>query len=191
MGFILGASVKHLLYLIYDEDTIQAMSGDVGVTLGAQVEASLGNWGRTADITNHISNKGIGQNVGLSYSQGMFGGISMEGAVCNPRSKVNEKFYGKKVRPKDILFGGSNTVEMPEGITTLYPEIKAKLDKLCKGTSVYEPTDAEKAIRESVREQVDQEGLEALREETIETMDKDGKVQPLADGESIFTAVLK
>ena len=72
------------------------MAGDVGVTLGAQLEASIGNWGRTADITNYISNKGIGQNVSLSYSQGIFGGISMEGAVCNPRSKVNEKFYGKK-----------------------------------------------------------------------------------------------
>ena len=164
------------------------MAGDVGVTLGAQLEASIGNWGRTADITNHISNKGIGQNVSLSYSQGIFGGISMEGAVCNPRSKVNEKFYGKKVRPKEILFD-DGAVELPEG--TLYPEIIAKLDKLCNGTATHEPTAAEKAIRESVREQVDQEGMEALREETIEKMDKDGKTQPVADGESIFTTVLK
>ena len=186
----MGASVKHILYLIYDPSTIKAMAGDVGVTLGAQLEASIGSWGRTADITNHISNKGIGQNVGLSYSQGIFGGLSMEGAICNPRSKVNEKFYGKKVRPQEILFGeGQQQVEMPEG--TLYPQILAKLDKLCNGTPIHEPTDAEKAVRESVRQQVDQEGLEALQEETIEKMNEDGVTQPLADGESIFTTILK
>ena len=112
----------------------------------------------------------------------------MEGAVCNPRSKVNEKFYGKKVRPKEILFEGG-AVELPEG--TLYSEIVAKLDKLCQGTAIHEPTDAEKAVRESVREKVDQEGMEALKEETIEKMNEDGKTQPLADGESIFTTVLK
>merc|ERR1712113_394771 len=103
-GFVMGASLKNIVYLIYDEMTLKAMSGGAGVKLSTQTEASLGTWGRTAEATNIISNKGIGSNIALSYSKGVFGGLSVEGAVCAPRKAVNEKFYGKKVSPKEILF---------------------------------------------------------------------------------------
>lgn len=167
-GFIVGASVKHIVYLIYDRETIKAMSGDVGVQFGAQVEASLGNWGRTAEVTSVLTNKGMGQNVGLSYSSGVFGGISVEGAVCNPRSKINEKFYGKKVRPSEILFE-AGAVEIPEG--TLYPEILAKLELLCGGSSIYMISEAEMAKRDSVRVLADKEGEEAVKDEEVEYSD--------------------
>ncbi|KAL3924741.1 MAG: hypothetical protein SGARI_005975, partial [Bacillariaceae sp.] len=80
-GFIMGASLKHIVYLIYDELTLKAMSGDVGVKLSSQVEASLGTWGRTAEATTNFSNKGVGANIALSYSQGVFGGLSVEGEL--------------------------------------------------------------------------------------------------------------
>lgn len=78
-GFIMGASLKHIVYLIYDEPTLKAMAGDVGVKLSSQVEASLGTWGRSAEATTNFSNKGVGANIALSYSQGVFGGLSVEG----------------------------------------------------------------------------------------------------------------
>ena len=80
-GFIIGASLKHIVYLIYDELTLKAMAGDVGVKLSSQVEASLGVWGRTAEATTNFSNKGVGANIALSYSQGVFGGLSVEGEL--------------------------------------------------------------------------------------------------------------
>lgn len=79
-GFIAGASLKHIVYLIYDELTVKAMSGDVGVKLSSQVEADIGTWGRSAEATTNFSNKGVGANIALSYSQGLFGGLSVEGA---------------------------------------------------------------------------------------------------------------
>mmetsp|Transcript_25002 Transcript_25002/g.44320 ORF Transcript_25002/g.44320 Transcript_25002/m.44320 type:complete len:215 (-) Transcript_25002:83-727(-) len=102
-GFIMGASLKHIVYLIYDPLTVKAMAGDVGVKLSSQVEASLGTWGRTAEATTNFSNKGVGTNIALSYSQGIFGGFSVEGALCNPRPKVNEKFYGKPCKNSDFV----------------------------------------------------------------------------------------
>jgi lipid-binding SYLF domain-containing protein len=87
-GFIMGASLKHIVYLIYDELTLKSMAGDVGVKLSSQVEASLGTWGRTAEATTNISNKGVGSNIALSYSQGVFGGLSVEGALGKPVSYV-------------------------------------------------------------------------------------------------------
>lgn len=174
MGIIIGASLKHIVYLIYDSKTIKTMAGDVGVKFGAQLEASIGNWGRTADITNYISNKGLGQNIALSYSSGLFGGISLEGGVCNPRTNVNEKFYGKKVKPEDILFQ-DGAVQIPDG--TLLPEIYAKLDKLSTGIGLWDPSDAEKVKCEMVREEADKEGEEQLKEEQIEYVDVSSEIK--------------
>jgi lipid-binding SYLF domain-containing protein len=77
-GFILGASLKDIVYLIYDDFTLNAMAGDIGFKLGTQTEAALGTWGRTAEATLNISNKGVGSNIALSYSKGIFGGLSIE-----------------------------------------------------------------------------------------------------------------
>ncbi|CAB9500505.1 LAS seventeen-binding protein 3 [Seminavis robusta] len=57
-GFIMGASVKNIVYLIYDSQTLKSFSGDVGVKVGTQVEATIANWGRTAEATTMITNKG-------------------------------------------------------------------------------------------------------------------------------------
>lgn len=163
-GLIMGASLKQIVYLIYDESTLKAMAGDAGVKLGTQTEAAIGSWGRSADVTSFLTNKGVGANIALSYSQGLFGGFSIEGAVCSPRSKVNEKFYGKKVSPHDILFDGVVTV--PEG-NHLMAEVYDKLEKLCSGVDVYEISEEEKAKAEKARKEADAEGEEQLKEEEI------------------------
>ena len=166
-GFIMGASLKNIVYLIYDESTLKSLSGDAGVKLGTQVEASLGNWGRTAEATTMISNHGVGVDICLSYSKGIFGGLSVEDAVLNPRKKVNAKFYGKEATPQEILF--ENAVEMPEG--TLLPEVYSKLEKLCSGTDIYVPTPEEKQKADSIREVADKEGEEAVKDEEVEHVD--------------------
>ena len=171
-GFILGASMKDIVYLIYDPETMKAMAGDMGIKLGTQVEASAGNWGRTAETSFNISNKGVGTNIALSYSKGLFGGISIEGAICNPRMAVNEKFYGKSVTPKAILMEkGAVSVPDDDGTPHLLPEVYDKLKRLCSGESIYEVSDAETKKSESVREHAEKEGEEHLKEETIETVD--------------------
>jgi len=40
-----------------------------------------------------------------SRSQGIFAGVSLEGAMIATRYEVNEQFYGKPVYPADILSG--------------------------------------------------------------------------------------
>ncbi|MDH3603717.1 MAG: YSC84-related protein, partial [Candidatus Tectomicrobia bacterium] len=36
-------------------------------------------------------------------TKGLFGGLSVEGSVIGPRHKWNRAYYGKEVRPIDIL----------------------------------------------------------------------------------------
>jgi lipid-binding SYLF domain-containing protein len=129
-GFIMGASLKHLVYLIYNDTTMKTMSGNVGVTLGTKVEAALGNWGRSAEATNILSNMGIGTDIGFHYSQGLLSGFSVQEVVCNPRTRASKVFYGKKVSPSEILFK-KDAVDIPEG--TLISEVYAKLEALCGG----------------------------------------------------------
>lgn len=153
-GFIVGASLKEIVYLIYDDQTLKAMTGK-GVKLGTQVESTIANWGRTAEATNILTSKGLGANIALSYSQGLFGGIALEGAICHPRPAVNEKFYGKPVTPQEILF--DRAVQVPDG-DHLMPEVYEKLQKLCSGQVFFEISEAEKQKAEKVREQADKEG---------------------------------
>jgi hypothetical protein len=88
------------------------------------------------------------------------------GAVCNPRSNVNEKFYGKACKNKDILFhAAEHGIEIPEG--TLLPEVYTKLEKLCTGVGIYEPTAEEMAKAESVRVQSEKEGEEHVQSEDV------------------------
>ena len=42
----------------------------------------------------------------------MFGGISLETAILNVRSKENERFYGKAAKANEILWEGA--VESPK-----------------------------------------------------------------------------
>ena len=56
-------------------------------------------------------------------------GINLEGAVVGARSKVNKKFYGKDVKPSEILY--DRAVELPENCGV--PELHRKLDLLKQG----------------------------------------------------------
>jgi len=164
-GLMGGASRKTIVYLIYDYFTLQSMSGEAGAMLRAQAESSLGSWGRTAEASAIVSAKGMGKNIALSYGRGIFGGISIEGAVSKGRNRVNERFYGRKISTQDILFSGQH-IEIPEG--TLLPEVYDKLQRLCHGLTVYTPPPEESLRVKSTRHLINLENEEALKDEVIE-----------------------
>ncbi len=70
--------------------------------------------GREADASFNFSERGgLGVTINYAFSKGVFGGISLETAVINTRSKENERFYGKAAKASEILF--ENAVEVPKG----------------------------------------------------------------------------
>ena len=69
--------------------------------------------GREAEAAFNISEKGAGGTYTYTFSKGVFGGISLETAIMNVRSKENESFYGKTAKAKEILWDGA--VEIPPG----------------------------------------------------------------------------
>ena len=86
--------------------------------------------------------------------------------MCNPRPKVNEKFYGKKCKNADILYNAeANEIKAPEG--TLLPEVYDKLYKLCNGVAIYVVPQEETDRTESIRIASELEGEEHLKEEDV------------------------
>lgn len=162
-GLMGGANMKSILYLIYDYYTLDAMAGGDknGMMLSSQAGASLGSWGRTAELSAIMSAKGRGTNIALAYSHGIFVGLSVEGAFSKARSRVNEKFYGRRVTAAEILFSGTNLLQSTTSSTkeddTLLPELYSKLQRLCKGLPIYEPTVQERMKVESALRIVNKE----------------------------------
>jgi lipid-binding SYLF domain-containing protein len=134
-GLLAGASVKDVLMFLMDQESVQAVTTDNGLRVGAQFELTLGI-GRTAKGDFDLSGRGVGVPISIAFTKGVFGGFNLEGSVVGARHNVNKTFYGKECTPRDILIEGRCAV--PEGKVTLLPEVYEKLSKLAQG-AVLEP----------------------------------------------------
>jgi lipid-binding SYLF domain-containing protein len=56
--------------------------------------------GREAEAAFNLSDKGVGATYSYTFTKGIFGGIALESAILNVRSKENERFYGKAAKAK-------------------------------------------------------------------------------------------
>ena len=103
------------------------MSGDIGLRLGGQANVTLGNWGRNYDTAVGISNTGMTGTLTVAMTKGLFGGLSVEGAMLGARGGVNDSFYGTNTSPKTITGGH---VEFPYEKNTLIDDVYDKLEQL-------------------------------------------------------------
>jgi SH3 domain-containing YSC84-like protein 1 len=76
------------------------------VKLGADASVAagpvgLGASGATANLSADL--------VSFSHSKGLYGGISVEGAVLAVRNEWNHAYHGKTVTPTDVLVRGEAT----------------------------------------------------------------------------------
>jgi len=94
-GLQVGADASEIILLVMSDKGLQAMlstefklGGDISVAAGP---IGGGAKAQTVDI------------LAFGRSKGAFIGMSIEGAVISPREKWNTQYYGKPVRPVDIL----------------------------------------------------------------------------------------
>jgi lipid-binding SYLF domain-containing protein len=81
--------------------TSAKLGADAGVALGP---VGIGAEAATANLSADI--------VSYSRSKGLYGGISVEGAVVVPRDGLNTAYYGQTVTPSEILI--DRTVQNPQ-----------------------------------------------------------------------------
>jgi len=95
LGFQAGADTSEIILLIMTDRGLNAMLS-TDYKIGADVAVAAGPIGasakaQTADI------------LAFGRSQGVYGGVSIEGAAISPLDDWNRQYYGKPVQVFDIL----------------------------------------------------------------------------------------
>jgi lipid-binding SYLF domain-containing protein len=98
-GLQIGGQASEVILLMMTDRGVTSLlgnsvklGGDIGVAAGP---VGMGAAAATANLSADI--------LSFSRSKGLYGGVSLDGAVVAVRSGLNEAFYGKPVSPADIL----------------------------------------------------------------------------------------
>jgi lipid-binding SYLF domain-containing protein len=83
--------------------------------LGADASAAGGPVGRTAEGATDVQLQA--EILTYSRSRGLFAGLSLEGQIVKQDNDANQRLYGRKVDPKEILF--KDTVSPPAAAQSL------------------------------------------------------------------------
>lgn len=146
-GLLVGGAHTDFLIFPLDNTTVYAFASGQEFTFGAQNSHVLGKLGRTERLDFNSMNNGV---ISVSFSDGFFAGVSLEGSKITPNDKVNANFYGEPATAQRILEGVS--VKMPTDKMTLIDEVHAKLAVLALGET-FDPDDAEHAKVEAAKEE--------------------------------------
>jgi len=112
-GFQAGAEVNEIVLVLNTPEAVNSFAHKANVKLGADVSVAAGLVGRNlaADVMP------VAAVYTYSRSQGLFGGVSLEGAVIATRNDANADYYGRRVSPAAILSG---KVRAPAGSNKLH-----------------------------------------------------------------------
>lgn len=95
-GFQAGGEVSEIILLVMSQrgmehllSTTVKLGGDISVAAGP---IGAGAKAQTTDI------------LAFSRARGLYGGVSLEGAVLKTRHKFNRGYYGADVTPSDIIY---------------------------------------------------------------------------------------
>ena len=141
-GLLLGGAHTDFLIFAMDTPTLNSFVTDTGFVCNAQNTYALGKMGRSGELNLDPVNNGV---IAVSFSDGFYAGVSIEGATFRPNGKANNLFYGGPVSSQKILEGVA--VKIPEGKVTLIDEVYKKLDILAAGgTAERDATEEEKVV---------------------------------------------
>jgi len=111
-GFQAGAKVTKFVIILNTDEAVEAFSHGGNIAIGAGLSAAAGPVGR--DIAANVMP--VAAVYTYSRSQGLFAGVSLEGAVIVTRNDANYQYYGREVSPDQILSG---KIKPPQGATHL------------------------------------------------------------------------
>lgn len=103
-GFQIGGKATDVVFIVMNAAGAKKLLQDQ-VKIGADVSATAGPLGRTAEGATDLQMHA--EILSYSRTRGLFAGASLEGVVLKQDADDNERLYGHKVDPKDILIKGS------------------------------------------------------------------------------------
>jgi lipid-binding SYLF domain-containing protein len=114
-GFQIGAEASEVVVLAMTERGVNAML-QPSVKLGADASLAVGPVGMGVEgATENLS----ADLVAFSRSKGLYGGVSVQGAVLGVRTAWNKAYYGKPVTPRRILIHGEKVPQAEDLLATV------------------------------------------------------------------------
>jgi len=104
IGFQIGGKATDVIFLVMNPEGMKKLVQD-SVKLGAEASVAAGPVGRSAEGATDAQLHA--EILSYSRSQGLFAGVSLDGAVVKQDRDDNEKLYGRKVTAKEILIDGT------------------------------------------------------------------------------------
>ncbi len=99
IGLQIGGQASEVILLIMSQRGVSSLLGN-SVKLGGDIGVAAGPVGMGASASTANLSADI---LSFSRSKGLYGGISLDGAVVAVRPSLNEAYYGHTVTPTDIL----------------------------------------------------------------------------------------
>jgi len=118
VGFQIGAQATDFLIIVMNDGGAKSLLNSK-VKLGADASVAAGPVGRTAEASTN--GRMQAQMLSYSRSQGVFGGVSLQGSTLRPDGDANENLYGEKVTPQEIIGG---KVAMPPEAQQLITDLQ-------------------------------------------------------------------
>ncbi len=101
-GLQIGGSATDVVMLLMNEGAIDKLLSSK-FTIGADASAAAGPVGRTASAQTDAQLHA--QLLTYSRAQGLFAGVSLDGASLRPDDDANKDMYGRKVSNRDVVLG--------------------------------------------------------------------------------------
>lgn len=98
-GFQIGGDASEVVLLVMTERGVTALMA-TSFKLGADVGIAMGPIGIGAEASTANLSADI---LSFARSKGLYGGLSLKGAVVATRGGLNSAYYGKEVTPADIF----------------------------------------------------------------------------------------
>ncbi len=106
LGFQIGASETDVVLLVMNDGGMRHLLSDK-FTIGGDASAAAGPVGR--DLSAQTDAMMNAEMLSYSRSQGLFAGISLQGATLRPDGPTNRELYGREATNREILTGDFKT----------------------------------------------------------------------------------
>jgi len=100
-GLQIGGEASEVLVLAMTQKAVDSLFSS-SFKLGGDVSVAVGSVGAGAKANADIPNV-TADFLTFTKAKGLYGGLNLEGAVIAVRDSLNEAYYGRTVRPVDIV----------------------------------------------------------------------------------------
>ncbi len=100
IGLQIGAQVSQVMLLIMTDGGLEKIMADT-MTLGTDASIAVGTVGGGVEAGTTLNVEA--DIYSFAHAKGLFGGISLEGAVLTPDEEAAEAYYGKAVSSRAIV----------------------------------------------------------------------------------------